>query len=85
MLKLTIKPGEYIQIGDEIKVIFAGGSANNMHVLIDAPKKINLVRSKLVEKDKRNTYYKDKSLSKVAVKEIQKIINSDKESQKIAR
>lgn len=85
MLKLTIKPGEYIQIGDEIKVIFAGGSANNMHVLIDAPKKINLVRSKLVEKDKRNTYYKDKSLSKVAVKEIQKIVNSDKESQKIAR
>ena len=27
MLKLTLKPGEYIDIGDNIKVIFSGGSA----------------------------------------------------------
>ena len=38
MLKLTLKPGEYIDIGDNIKVIFSGGSANNIHLLVDAPR-----------------------------------------------
>ena len=33
ILKLTLKPGEYIDIGDNIKVIFSGGSANNIRLL----------------------------------------------------
>lgn len=45
MLKLTLKPGEYIDIGDNIKVIFSGGSANNIHLLVDAPREVNIVRS----------------------------------------
>ena len=45
MLKLTLKPGEYIDIGDDIKVVFSGGSANNIHLLIDAPREVNIVRS----------------------------------------
>ena len=40
MLKLTLKPGEYINIGENIKVIFSGGSANNIHLLIDAPREM---------------------------------------------
>ena len=36
MLKLTIKPGEYINIGEDIRIVFSGGSANNMHILVDA-------------------------------------------------
>lgn len=40
MLKLTLKPGEYINIGENIKVIFFGGSANNIHLLIDAPREM---------------------------------------------
>lgn len=43
MLKLTLKPGEYIDIGDNIKVIFSGGSANNIHLLVDAPREDNIV------------------------------------------
>lgn len=43
MLKLTLKPGEYIDIGDNIKVIFSGGSANNIHLLVDAPREVNIV------------------------------------------
>lgn len=84
MLKLTVKPGEYIQIGEEIKVIFSGGSANNIHVLIDAPRKYNLVRSKVVEKEKRAVYYKDKQLSQESMKKIKTIINQDKKKQKKA-
>ena len=38
MLKLTLQPGEYLTIGDDIKVIFSGGSANNIHLLVDAPR-----------------------------------------------
>ena len=45
MLKLTLKPGEYIDIGENIKVIFSGGSANNIHLLVDAPREVNIVRS----------------------------------------
>ncbi len=43
MLKLTLKPGEYIDIGDNIKAIFSGGSANNIHLLVDAPREVNIV------------------------------------------
>ena len=43
MLKLTLKPGEYIDIGDNIKDIFSGGSANNIHLLVDAPREVNIV------------------------------------------
>ena len=37
MLKLTLKPGDYIDIGENIRVVFSGGSANNIHLLVDAP------------------------------------------------
>ena len=45
MLKLSVKAGEYVLIGDDIKLVFTGGSSNNMRVLIDAPKAYNIVRS----------------------------------------
>lgn len=78
MLKLTVKPGEYIQIGDDIKVIFSGGSANNIHVLIDAPRKYNLLRSKVVDKEKRAVYFRDEELSQESMRKIKTIIEQDK-------
>lgn len=53
MLKLTMKPGEYLLLGEEIKIIFAGGSANNVHILVDAPKSVNIARSTALEKYKK--------------------------------
>lgn len=50
MLNLTVKPGEYFMIGDEIKVAFVGGTANNAKILIDAPRKYNIVRGKVLER-----------------------------------
>ncbi len=50
MLNLTVKPGEYFMIGDEIKVAFVGGTANNARILIDAPRKYNIVRGKVLER-----------------------------------
>jgi carbon storage regulator len=67
MLKMTMSPQEYIQIGNDIKIIFTGGSKNNMHILIDAPRKYNIVRSKVLEQkvreDERKTYYLDEDKS----------------------
>ena len=77
MLKLTLKPGEYIDIGKDIKVIFSGGSANNIRLLIDAPVNLNIVRSS-VNKEKGPEYYKEKDLSEAAKKEIRNIIRREK-------
>lgn len=90
MLKLTVKPGEYINIGGDIKVIFSGGSANNMHILVDAPKEYNIVRNKVLEKNakteeekkKVRTYYKEAGLSAEAKEQIKNIIVKDKKAQK---
>ena len=45
MLKLTLRPGDFIDIGEEIKVVFTGGSQRNIHLLVGAPKEMNIVRS----------------------------------------
>ena len=50
MLKLTVKAGEYLLVGDNIKLVFTGGSASNLHILVDAPKSMNVVRSAALEK-----------------------------------
>lgn len=67
MLKMTMSPQEYIQIGSDIRIIFTGGSKNNMHILIDAPRKYDVVRSKVLEQngggDKKKQYYLDEDKS----------------------
>ncbi len=51
MLKLQVKdPGEYLIIGDNIKVIFTGWTKNYLRIMVEAPKEINVVRSKAAEK-----------------------------------
>jgi len=72
MLKLSLKPGEYITLGDNIKIIFSGGSANNIHLLVDAPREINVARNSAGKDKKPSPYYKEKGNSK-------KIVSPDKE------
>lgn len=50
MLRLTVSAEEYLMIGDQIKIVFLGGTANNTRIMIDAPKDINIARSKAIEK-----------------------------------
>lgn len=90
MLKLTIKPGEYICIGEDIRVIFSGGSANNMHILIDAPREYNIVRNQVLErtlpeekKEKLPTYYKEDGLSYEAKEKIRKIVVEEKKKKTV--
>ncbi len=54
MLKLTLKPGDYIDIGENIRVVFSGGSANNIHLLVDAPRERDEHCAQLLQKRKSN-------------------------------
>ena len=83
MLKLTLRPGEFIDIGDNVRVIFSGGSANNIHLLVDALREINIARS-LAAKKKDTTeqgagrYYKESGIYDEAQKEIVSILMREK-------
>lgn len=82
MLKLTLKPGEFITIGENVKVIFSGGSANNIHLLVDAPREISIARSSAAKdaynQKKPSPYYKEQGISKEAQREIAQIIKREK-------
>ena len=78
MLKLTLKPGDYINIGEEIKVVFSGGSANNIHLLIDAPKKYNIQRQS--KRKHTSPYYAEKAISQEAQQQIVEIIKREKKN-----
>ena len=50
MLRMSVKNGEYIMIGDDVKVVFLGGGAGQTRIMIDAPKEVNIARSRAIEK-----------------------------------
>ena len=89
MLKLTVKAGEYLLVGDNIKVVFTGGSANNLHVLVDAPRSMNIVRSTALEKygmaaDPGNEvkHHRDRELSSEAKEKIKAILMEERKKAK---
>ena len=50
MLMLTIKPGEYIKIGDNIKVCVTKGKREMLMLGIEAPKEVLILRDKVIER-----------------------------------
>ena len=50
MLRMSVKNEEYLMIGDDIKIVFLGGGGGQTRIMIDAPKEINIVRSRAMEK-----------------------------------
>ena len=54
--------------GDNVKIIFLGGSGNHHRIMIDAPKDVNIVRSKALKKHMKEngiecefpSYYEEK-------------------------
>lgn len=60
MLRLTVSTEEYLQIGEEVKVIFLGGSKNHLRIMIDAPADLNVVRSKVIENNTTDPIEKEK-------------------------
>lgn len=81
MLKLSLREGEYITIGDNIKVAYVGSNGKNGRFLIDAPRELNIVRSKLEvrEDTEKKSYYPDPEISAEAQKEIRRIIWNERQ------
>ena len=44
MLRLSVQKNEYIMVGKDVKITFLGGVKNQAHIMIDAPKEINIAR-----------------------------------------
>lgn len=49
MLRLTVSTEEYLMIGDNIKIVFLGGSRSHLRIMIDAPREVDVIRSKVIE------------------------------------
>ncbi len=86
MLKLTIRPGECLAIGEDVKVVITGGTQNNYHVMIDAPKSMNIVRGSVLEKNaadnerqKLKKYYVDEPLTKEDIRRLKAAQNRQKQ------
>jgi len=60
MLRMSVAAEEYLMVGDNIKIVFLGGTRNHMRVMIDAPKDVNIVRSRVLEKEMADTEEKKK-------------------------
>lgn len=70
MLRLTVSTEEYLMIGDNIKIVFLGGSKNHTRVMLDIPKDVNVVRSKVIEANTTDPKEKEKLSHYYAVPEL---------------
>ena len=50
MLMLTVPKEEYLMIGKNVKITFLGGNNNQMRVMIEAPKEVNIARGRAIQK-----------------------------------
>lgn len=70
MLRLTLSTEEYLMLGDDIKIVFLGGTGNHLRIMVDAPKEVDIVRSTVLEKrhpERKNraaAYYAEPELPK---------------------
>lgn len=70
MLRMTVNTEEYIQIGDDIRIIFLGGSRNHTRVMLDVPKEINVARSRALENHAKTKEEREKISHYYAVTEL---------------
>lgn len=54
MLVLGRKPGEYVLIGNQIKVMVSNDDSRSLKLVIDAPKEIPIVRGEVFERQSLN-------------------------------
>lgn len=76
MLKISLKQGQYVNIGENIRVVYVGGTGNHGRLLIDAPRDVRIARC-TAEQDqerKKDSYYPEAGISKEAQEEIKRIL-----------
>ncbi len=52
MLVLGRKPGEYVMIGDDIRVQVVKSKEGDLRLAIDAPKYVSIIRGEIYEAEK---------------------------------
>ncbi len=50
MLRLTVSTEEYLMIGEDIRLVFLGGTGKHLRIMVDAPRDKNIVRSTVLER-----------------------------------
>ncbi len=60
MLRMSVAAEEYLLLGDDIKIVFLGGTGKHMRIMIDAPKEVDIVRSSVLEKKITDPELKEK-------------------------
>lgn len=60
MLRLTMSTEEYLMIGEDVKVVFLGGTGKHLRIMVDAPKDKNIIRSAVLERDVTDPEEKEK-------------------------
>lgn len=50
LLRLSVHKNEFIMVGENVRITFLGGVKNQAHILIDAPKDVNIARGRAIEK-----------------------------------
>ena len=63
MLRLSVRDEEFLMIGDDVKIVFLGSSGGQTRIMIDAPKDVNIVRSKAIEK--RSFWRRSRSITRI--------------------
>lgn len=76
MLKISLKEGQYVNIGDDIRVVYVGRSGSNGKLMIETPKELRISRS--VEDVDGKKYYANPKLSIEAQNEIKQILKRER-------
>ena len=78
MLIISRKINEKIKIGDDIEIIILSIDKNQVKIGIEAPKKISILRSELLENIKKENIKAAKNIDINTLKEIKKVIDENK-------
>ena len=77
MLSLTLKEGQTISIGEDIRVMFAGAEAGRIKVLVEAPRSLEIARE---ERDE--SYIPQAKISEHAKEKIGHIYKAERQKRK---
>ncbi len=85
MLRMSVKNEEYLMIGDDIKIVFLGNSGGQTRIMVEAPKNVNIVRSRAIEKRiqdseilaKMPRYYSVEKKNEKSTKKLQKVVETN--------
>ena len=78
MMKLSLKKGERLNIGEDVKIIYSKGNGEKITLQFDAPKELIIARSTVGGNIRPREYEPDQMISNKAKKKIQEVLKNEK-------